>query len=970
MSTDIEVSNEINMQKLLTYDMYTISSYIINLYKNKTTFDYTHLIKLEYSNFYTLITSLMKNINFECGPKENHKNFKSEYFNDLIKNIVTTIDKYPKKKELFTTNEIPKALTIILNGYLYLNKFKSFLKDYTIDSINEILSLTSMKGSFRTFLFWVELYNIDVLKDDYNFVFQNSIKNADDRIYKWYINEIKKNNSLLLQKTYMIEKLLDTILTSNIPDKFKLKRIKILSENCNLVPFFNYMIEIKSSIDVTKQLIKYYYKNPLTFNIVVHLSDIFTNDIIFHDKINTLINMIKTEEEKGLIVMMSLFRFNNCFGINFNKINLNTITENFYDIFKEINLMITDTEFKEDETKIDSLDLLFNRKCNCGNKCLSKILKIFCDNGIFHKYVNNTNFIGEPISPILLRLCKFYSSIEIEIIHINRVLSFLRTIAKKKTKSKVINFQTKYFPVFQELLNFTPSKKPVLKNGSINWQYQNQKFTNVPPRHLLPYEINIYSNFLIREKADGILINNLTSNIYPSRDELLNNHVKAEYIEELDLYLVFDIDINKNIIDRYNYLRELHPYTAKTELQTITSTKELIDFVEKERIIFNKFLEETKENEIRWYPKISFLVNNPSYQFKSDIIDMIHNKDSKLSKIINFEGKYNCDGLILTPLTGTALRDIKIKPREMMTIDLLYDGKSWVDKDKNTYNNIIHTSPKKNKIYRCYPVDDTYEAREIRFDKKYPNSYDIINIIETIYKFDWTKSFSANKNYYQITNVNLHLDYKKELEHQTNLLEENIKKLCPEQNKHWLDLGCGKGKLINMIKKYKPTKYVGMDIDENILLKNIHLIDSNEWIKLSQCNLRENWYDNSKWYNIKNMKFDYILLNFSAMYLFDSDIFWTCLKQVSKPTTKIVFNVVSNKIKSEEFKLRDAYMKYKENKIIYYFPWAHKEEQIENFIEKSYIEDNMKKYGFLIESIPTSDKYLASYYDWYVIVHT
>ena len=219
MSTDIEVSYEINMQKLLIYDMYTISSYIMNLHKNKKPFDYTYLIELEYSKFYTLITSLIKNIKSNPGPKEHHKNFKFEYYNDLIKNIVNTIDKYPQKKHIFTTNEIPVFLSTVLNGYYYLNKFKSFLKDYKSDIVNEILSLTSIKGSFHTFLFWIELYNIDILKDDYNFIFQNSIKNADDRIFKWYINQIKKNNSLLLQKTYMIEKLLYTILLSNIEAK-------------------------------------------------------------------------------------------------------------------------------------------------------------------------------------------------------------------------------------------------------------------------------------------------------------------------------------------------------------------------------------------------------------------------------------------------------------------------------------------------------------------------------------------------------------------------------------------------------------------------------------------------------------------------------------------------------------------------------------------------------------------------------
>ena len=38
--------------------------------------------------------------------------------------------------------------------------------------------------------------------------------------------------------------------------------------------------------------------------------------------------------------------------------------------------------------------------------------------------------------------------------------------------------------------------------------FKKQKFTNIPPRHLLPGELAVYNNFLLKEKADGILINN------------------------------------------------------------------------------------------------------------------------------------------------------------------------------------------------------------------------------------------------------------------------------------------------------------------------------------------------------------------------------------------------------------------------------------------------------------------------------
>ena len=56
---------------------------------------------------------------------------------------------------------------------------------------------------------------------------------------------------------------------------------------------------------------------------------------------------------------------------------------------------------------------------------------------------------------------------------------------------------------------------------------------------MLPDEFNIYNSFLIREKADGILVNNLSTNIFPECEKLKYCIVKAEFIENNDLYFVF-----------------------------------------------------------------------------------------------------------------------------------------------------------------------------------------------------------------------------------------------------------------------------------------------------------------------------------------------------------------------------------------------------------------------------------------------
>ena len=73
-----------------------------------------------------------------------------------------------------------------------------------------------------------------------------------------------------------------------------------------------------------------------------------------------------------------------------------------------------------------------------------------------------------------------------------------------------------------------------------------QLFNTIPPYHLYPGQLNSLTNScLLKEKADGVLVYNIPDDIYPVFS--LKNKIKAEFIEALDLYLVFDIDEEINI---------------------------------------------------------------------------------------------------------------------------------------------------------------------------------------------------------------------------------------------------------------------------------------------------------------------------------------------------------------------------------------------------------------------------------------
>jgi len=963
--------------------------------------------KLDEYNFKKIFDSMDDNkigkiINgvIQCITKGNigeNKNYKLEYFEPYIKFLITIFEKHPRK---YTINKqfIKEKFLAILNRFIrgsqYLKKIEAHLIENIKNYDKDILGFVAQNGNLLTFLFWKRLLKIDLLSDEHISIFESSIKNSDDRIFKWFIVHMKETNTTtFFQKTSVIKNLLNIILTSNIPDKYILKRIKILSQNCNLIPYFNEMIT-PSSLTVIYQLMKYYYKVPMELEQIIDLSKciIISDDITDLDanKIKDIFKLLKTNKEKALFNIFNIFS-HKCSLINMNDFSLdyNSLQDSAGIIFQHLNSHILYISTSEDIKNISYYNLLEKLSCPCGKNCFENLLKIFGKMNLFHNLTHNNFFLNfkEPMSSVLQLYTKFYSpstteqvnyyNISISLkqsISINKVLSFLRVSAKRKSKSKIINFKSKYLPLMEELLNFKPKNLPVLKSGSKNWQYQKQKFTNLPPRNLLPYEINICNNFLLREKADGVLLNNLPLNIFPKSEDIFIRQVKAEYIEDLELYLVFDIDLpNTNILNRYEYLRNLHPYTKNTSLKQTTNVNDLINGIKEERKLFKKFIEATELNtdKIRWYPKASFLVESATNVFKQELIlDMIENENSVLAKYINQEGIYNCDGIILSPLIGASMRDIKIKPKSLMTIDLLYDGTNWVDKEKNktSVKILVNTiKPKANKIYRCYPINgNLFEPREIRFDKKYANSFDIINQILTLYKFDWTKQMSLDKPYYHVIKPNLSQVYFKELNSQTETFEKQLTKMNPDNGKTWLDLGCGKGKLIKYIKKYNPKKYVGLDVDANILLNNIYMMDEQDWIKFNPCNLREDWFENINWYSIQNMKFDYVIMNFSIMHLFDSDKFWTQLKSICKPTTKIMFNVVSNNIINNPYKFIDAYMKYENKKIIYCFPWSQTREISENFITKEEIEEKVRNYNFLIDNIFNSKcDSLVSKYDWY-----
>ena len=548
----------------------------------------------------------------------------------------------------------------------------------------------------------------------------------------------------------------------------------------------------------------------------------------------------------------------------------------------------------------------------------------------------------------------------------------MRCLCKKRSNEKLNNFNFKFKPIINEVKSFKPNNKiKILNKGSLNYQLNCQKYNTIPPRHLLPLENILHKNYLIKEKADGILTSVLPNKIIPQINEIFNYQVKAEFIEDLNLYLIFDINIpNMTILERQHFLRSIHPETEKIPYTSyITTFETLINEIKKERNILKNFMENNQNGEFKWYPKGSWkLFMNDNFYI--DLINFIEETNEYTDFLLN--GEFNCDGLILTPLDGS--RELKVKPKKLQTIDLLFNGKKWVDSNNIEWNiNMIPNKKYQNKIYRCYPLFDkcnnNYTATEIRFDKKRPNSNIIVDQIKNIYNFKWLENVDLlinKEKYYELVKklddnyiINI-------LENQKKLLEKVISDIKPEINKNWIDLGCGKCKLYYLIKdKYIPKNYMGIDNDTSILSKKYHLVDeTNNLVNLFPSNLKDIWDKIVLWNNFNwSINYDYILANFSIMH-FWSDLFWEQLNKVTKTGSIFIFNIVKENI---NWNYKDSYIISDNIETKIYFNWAHTKEHKEPIISNASINNMTSKYGWIIINRITFNYPLSNCYEWYIL---
>lgn len=843
----------------------------------------------------------------------------------------------------------------------------------------DIYFSSGVNGTLPVFLEIEKFVELKTYNKNNKDILTAACRNADIRVLKYIVENFNTyHNSTLNSKEY-IKVLFCQIFSFHIPTKYSLRRLKIISSKIDFIPHFNIMIDFVSDIDTFLTLDKYYNSEKKYVleerninNLVNSVLGAYNNESMqlttypFEIKENVikLINCFSSNKDKFKFLMHLFIVTKTFIDIDINEYYQNTMI--YQEICKRINRTLVDMIF---HTKEKNLYKAFN------NKDLKKIFSLRKpDISRYVKYKFSKKLLF--MMPFLDYYCfviekgeYFYAPSVKETDDICSKLNYIRVLIKTfiRRNFKIINLENKLKEV----------RDSIKESGELS--SNKQQFSNVPPRHILPFELESLKTtsdgvYLVKEKPDGCIVDFISKDVEPVISEYNSNVIKAEFIEDLDLYLIFDINIkDKGHLQRYKYLRSLHPHTRdlKNDTKLIETFEDLTSAIEEERKVFKQFLKKPYKN-YRIYPKASWIVKSNDCEINKSIIDNIIGE--KNYQFICEEGEYLNDGLVITPFDGS--RELKVKPKSLMTIDILYKDKKWFDREGNDLTEIIDTKDSfhNNTIWRCYPTNDgKFLPKEYRFDKVKPNKSIVVDMIIKLIKIDWSSLGKFKNEYYypdDINRINHRSDgWNNICKEQSNIIMGLLEKLEPELKAKWLDLGCGSSKLLNIIKKYTPKKYLGTDIDPVRILKAVKRIESNKdfsyYSEVVLSDLSKKWEDYEiAWSEFGKDKFNYIVCSFSLVHFYNEE-FWLKIQEYSTNGTKFIFNLVNDNINSK-WEDNGCYMLKSDNKVKYKFE-IHEKEIEEQYIESDFIKKKLLENNWKLNEVYThSGNSLSSKYSWYV----
>lgn len=900
----------------------------INLINGNSVIDYPTPIKLleKLSN----ATSYNKNENLEllylCSEKISTINFNN-----------VTIGKSSKH---YLANFLLQ-LVMCQNAY-NLVQYNLYLLKYMEKYYLETIISKSKFNNFKLVFNYIKSGGIvsNIIPIDDNDIVLNACKNYDDRVFRFCVNNLDFN---------LCEKLFNNLLSR--PAKYFLRRVKYIKNKINnneaKLNLFRAIHSYPFRNNISKMFFKYYYDFVLEESDVVKLAQSMVYSQTDISVFKEFMGYLKTNNERN---QFNIHCIDNCnIVINLKYLNFNKISQDrFFNIYRKLR-----KSFNLDNS-INSkyFDIIIRKACESNH------FKLFLNkkSGDLYKYHKDSvyGYYSERMKLYMLPYLK--ETQDNKNPRLNYLYIKLKTFIRRININKKIDRNIKFKPVLFELMNYHSSSSNIkLLKDNI------QEFSRIPPHLMFPGEIETLTNFIVKEKADGELVYKLPNNIEPPLN--IKYDIKAEYIEDLDLYLVFDINYDGTIINKYNYLRDKHYITNGKHIKTVNNMVELVNMIKEERELFSKFINQDYDN-FRWYPKAAWNIITMSEEFINDIYDFI-NDTSIYSNTILYNDYYKNDGFIITQSDSDI--EIKVKPKSLMTIDLEYDGENFIDRDNNIYDIKIDKSLKLKKgVFRCYPIGDNFIAEEFRFDKKKPNPYNVVNNIINLSKINYcikkpiyyhNVNFQSNKSWGKIVSDNF-----------GNLL--NVNK-CMYENKNILDLGCGISKVLKLNMKF--TKYTGYDYDIYILLKNLKKVRTKPQsiqnsIHFNYIDLSSTWDKTiDKFYDVKYEKYMNVYAINSLMH-FNTDIFWEQIDKVTSNGSRFLFNVFqSNKINNIYWKENNSYIKTNNKKVELFFENVHSEPIIEKYITIDDINNYLEKYNFkIIYKYVGNNNNITDLYDWYV----
>lgn len=524
----------------------------IQIHTNDIYYRYKSNLNIDYTKYDINTDVIISLLDFASYEKKiintiEITNYKFLYF---ISTIILKFESFDYHKILIDSNYLVNVCKNP-NGFIILNKLDNIIKNHNIN-LELLFKPIMWYATFNTFIYY---YN-NVKTDIDNLIYHTRLNN-DYRIFKFLISKyFSKNNS-----ESNILNVIDIILKKT-NRKILFKRI-------------NYILQFLKMNSVYFEYILY----------KIHDNNILIKFNKLYDKYHTLITMkimiqqiiMRTQEDEN-IKHTILTIYNNMKNTDMKC--LFNIAINLCSNKDKLNLgKIDDSNDKRliKENKYDFINILFkyNIFTLLGNSYIVDIFKYITHNDI-------NNFIQSIITTQCLylndsKLFFFSKFILIDInskyikllLKYNKLLSLLRIKMKQQYNKKIKKHYDYHYKLINAIRLYEPNNIPVLKNGSLYYQYTKSQFPvikNIPP---------MFTN-------SNMIVNVIPKYVFPPTNIFKNNIVYATYIEEYDIYLVHDFFIlNTTMKERYDYLCNNH------------NMKDLKQFIE------------TNKNKTIWFPLVS-----------------------------------------------------------------------------------------------------------------------------------------------------------------------------------------------------------------------------------------------------------------------------------------------------------------------------------------------------------------------------